>query len=225
MVFLRFLAGLLVIVGFAGILVLAAMADAAGNPQLGFGMIAGLVILTVVLTGVGWFLKSRSRRALTRYHQAAAFGVSAPGRTLRAEEAESYQCDAETVWSLIRPAESAVLLSNAARAFTVPGTPTGVGEQQTFVRADGSASTVEVVEEEAPYWARTITVSPSIDDMVQTYRIAPSESGCTLTMGMTTTIPAIPGFSRRYEKEWRKHARRYLARVKETVASGAARQE
>jgi hypothetical protein len=68
MAFLRFLAGLLVIVGFAGILVLAAMADAAGNPELGFGMITGLVILMVVLTGVGWFLKSRSRRALTHYH-------------------------------------------------------------------------------------------------------------------------------------------------------------
>ncbi|MGO4473102.1 SRPBCC family protein [Arthrobacter sp. M-10] len=223
MAFFRFLAGLLVIVGFAGILVLGAMADAAGNPGLGLGMIAGLVILMVVLTGMGWFLKSRSRRALTRYHQAVALGVSAPGRTLRAEESESYPCDADTVWSLIRPAESAVLLSNAARAFTVPGTPTGVGEQQTFVRADGSAATVEVVEEAAPYWAKTITVAPTKDGMVQTYQIEPSESGCTLTMGMTATIPAIPGFSRRYEKMWRKDARRYLSRVKETVISGAAR--
>ena len=149
--------------------------------------------------------------------------MSAPGRTLRAEESESYPCDADTVWSLIRPAESAVLLSNAARAFTVPGTPTGVGEQQTFVRADGSAATVEVVEEAAPYWAKTITVAPTKDGMVQTYQIEPSESGCTLTMGMTATIPAIPGFSRRYEKMWRKDARRYLSRVKETVISGAAR--
>ncbi|MFH5878219.1 hypothetical protein [Arthrobacter sp. NA-172] len=217
MTLLRFLAGVLVIVGFAGLLVLAAMADAAGNPQLGFGMIAGLVILMVALTAAGWFLRSRSRRAVRRYHQAAAQGVIAPGRTLRAEESESYPCEAELVWSLIHPAESAVMLSNAARAFTVSGTPTGVGEQQRFIRADGSASTVEVVEEEAPYWAKTVTVAPSNDDMVQTYRIEPSESGCTLTIGMTATIPAIPGFSSRYEKVWRKNIRRYLTRVEETV--------
>lgn len=59
--------------------------------------------------------------------------------------------------------------------------------------------------------------------MVQTYRIEPSEGGCTLRMGVTATIPAIPGFSRLYEKEWRKHTRRYLDRVKETLASEAPR--
>ncbi|MEZ2388128.1 hypothetical protein AB6813_01040 [bacterium RCC_150] len=221
MAFRRFLAGLLVIVGGAGILVLAAMADAAGNPGLGFGLIAGLVVLASVMVVRGSFLKSRSPRAITEFNEAVARGVSSPGHTVQAEESETYQCDAVAIWSLIRPAESAVSLSDAARAFSVPGTPTGAGEQQTFIRADGSAATLEVVEEEPPYWAKTIAAAPSNAAMVQTYRIEPSESGCTLTMGITADIPAIPGFSRLYEKEWRKHMRRYLDQVKKTVTSGA----
>ncbi|TPV47751.1 SRPBCC family protein [Pseudarthrobacter phenanthrenivorans] len=221
-VFLRFLP-VVVIVGVPGILVLAAVADAAGNPQLGFGMIAGLFILLIALSAGSLFFRFKIRQAARQYHQAAARGVRAPGRTLRVEEAESYPCDAESVWSLIRSAESAVLLETATRAFTVPGTPTGVGEQQSFIRADGSATTIEVVEEEAPYWAKTVTVAPSDNDMVQTYRIEPSESGCTLRMSMTATIPAVPGYSRLYEKEWRKHMRRYLERVKENLASEAPR--
>ena len=221
-VFLRFLPAV-VIVGVAGILILATMAGAVGNPQLAIGMIAGLLVLLLVLSAAGLFFRFKIRQAARQYHQAASQGVPAPGRTLRAEESESYPCDAETVWSLIRTAESAVLLENAARAYTEPGTPTGVGEQQTFIRADGSASTIEVVEEEAPYWAKTVIVAPSNADMVQTYRIEPSGSGCTLRMGMTVTVPAIPGYSRLYEKEWRKHTRGYLNRVKENLASETPR--
>lgn len=198
------------------------MADALGNPQLAFGMIAGLLVLLIVLSAAGLFFRSKIRQRSRQYHQAVSQGFPAPGRTLRAEESESYPCDAETVWSLIRTAESAVLLENAARAYTEPGTPTGVGEQQTFIQADGSASTIKVVEEEAPYWAKTVTVAPA-NDMVQTYRIEPSESGCTLKMGMTVTVPPIPGYSRLYEKKWRKHTRRYLDRVKENLASEAPR--
>lgn len=137
MAFHRFLAGVVVIAGVAGILVLAAMADAAGNPQLGFGMIAGLVILISALTAAAWFLRSRSRRSSGQYGRAGAQGVRAPGRTLRAEESESYPCDAQSVWSLIRSAESAVLLGNAARAFRVPGTPTGSGNDRALFGRTG----------------------------------------------------------------------------------------
>jgi hypothetical protein len=43
----------------------------------------------------------------------------------------------DQVWAFIRPAESTVLLNpEVERAFTVPGTGPGVGEQQCFVSRD-----------------------------------------------------------------------------------------
>lgn len=48
---------------------------------------------------------------------------------LRMETIAHYSHEPETIWALIRPAEAAVLLGHWQRAFHVPGTPVGVGEQ------------------------------------------------------------------------------------------------
>ncbi len=50
------------------------------------------------------------------------------------------------VWAFIRPAESALLTDpDAVRAFTVPGTGPGVGEQQCFIRREGGREVPSLV--------------------------------------------------------------------------------
>jgi hypothetical protein len=61
-------------------------------------------------------------------------------RTVRIQEAVKLRHSPEQVWALIEPAEHSVVLSpeSVARAFRVPGTPAGLGQQQCFVDLDGS---------------------------------------------------------------------------------------
>lgn len=219
--FYRVLQGIPLLAGFLAIIVLGALADAAGNSVLGLTMIVTAAALMAVMGFVGWLVNSRHRRAIMRHHRAVALGGSVPRRTVQAQESETYQCDVETVWSLIRPAEAAVLLSDAKRAFTVPGTPTGVGEQQCFIRRDGSVSIIEVVEEERPRWAATRIITPSNVDTRQTYRLEPSGTGCTFTMGISLEIPATVEWPRDHQREWREQTRQYLVRVKQILGHAA----
>ncbi len=65
------------------------------------------------------------------------------------------------VWALIGPAEHASVLSaNIVRGFTVPGTLTGVGQQQCFLDLHGNTSIIEVVEYEEGRRAVTRAISP-----------------------------------------------------------------
>ncbi len=64
----------------------------------------------------------------------------------------------EQVWAFVQPAESAVLLDpSVVRAFTVPRTGPGVGEQQCFVSRDEtgreSTSYIEVTAYEHAVFA------------------------------------------------------------------------
>lgn len=66
------------------------------------------------------------------------------------------------VWALIGPAEHASVLSaNIVRGFTVPGTLTGVGQQQCFIDLHGNTCIIEVVEYEEG--RRAVTRAISLD--------------------------------------------------------------
>ncbi|MGO4494042.1 hypothetical protein AB4Y86_18370, partial [Arthrobacter sp. 2YAF22_2] len=132
---------------------------------------------------------------------------------------ETYEHDAHDVWSLIRPAESAVLLSNAQKAFTVPGTPAGVGEQQCFVSRDGSASIIEIIGEDGPWWATTRPIAQSDTNRRLTYRIQPTPSGCTLTVGTVIEVAANAEFAGAPDEWWEAQMRPYLQRVKEALSA------
>jgi len=155
-------------------------------------------------------------KAVAEAQMAAASG---PTRTCSAQATETYDYDADTVWSLIRPAENAVLLTEAQRAFTVPGTPTGVGEQQCFIRRDGSVSIIEIIGEESPWWATTRPVTPTQVNTRSTYKIEPTATGCTLTMGIVMEVPASAKLAEHPQDWWESHARPYLKRVSEVLSA------
>lgn len=121
------------------------------------------------------------------------------------------------MWELIRPAESAVLLGNAQRAFTVPGTPDGVGEQQCFIGGDGSVSIIEVVGEECPRWATTRVITPTEGEVRQTYELEPTRRGCSLRIGVFLEAQATEEALKQYEQSWRGHTRQYLARLAQVL--------
>ena len=90
----------------------------------------------------------------------------------------------EEVWAFIRPAETSSSMDpKVRRAFTVPGAPPGVGEQQCFI-SEGllgqlKASVIEVVDEQPGRSATTRNVTgPPID---QHFDVAPSPGGSRLT--------------------------------------------
>lgn len=89
-------------------------------------------------------------------------GTPLPLRTFRIFEAVKLKASPERVWALVHPAESSLVLApdETARAFTVPGTGPGLGEQQCHIDHDGAASIIEVVELEPGRRAVTRLLSP-----------------------------------------------------------------
>ncbi len=90
----------------------------------------------------------------------------ARGAPLRVETSASAVIEGSTpeqVWAFIRPAESAVLLlPEVFRAFTVPGTGPGVGEQQCFVaevQGKEHISRITAVAYEPPAFAEAVTTT------------------------------------------------------------------
>lgn len=145
-----------------------------------------------------------------------------PARTVRLLESADLRHDCARVWALITPAENAVTLSptTIARAFRVPGTPEGVGEQQCFLGHDGSATVIEVVEYVGGRRAVTRTVSPPEPVVSRTtYDLLPVGDGCRLTFGLDVDLPAGAMVD---EQVWRSEARGYLARVRHALADGVA---
>ena len=212
----RLLHGVLLLAGVLAILVLATLADAAGKTVLSVAMIATLLVLTLLIAFFGWLVDFRNRQAVKRHNRALAEGLRAPRRKVQAEESETYHCDAETVWSIIRSSESAALQTDVKRAFRIPGTPIGVGEQQCFIRADGTVAIIEVLEEDQPYSAAIRVITPSAIEAVETYRIEPSGSVCRLTIGIAVQIPSR--WPRLYERAWRAGTRRYLAGIQNAMS-------
>lgn len=187
---------------------------AGANYGLGLAMIGSLFALILLRMFCSSFVRTIQLRS-----EFVGRARGGPARTFSMEESETYECDAETLFALIRPAESSVLLSNAKHAFTVPGTPDGVGEQQCFIPENGCVSIIEVVAEERPWRAYTRGVTHNEADSRDSYELEPSGSGCKLTIGTSLQIPAGLRLSKKQQTEWRESTRQYMARAKQVLAS------
>ncbi|WP_426976340.1 hypothetical protein ACQCSU_16480 [Pseudarthrobacter sp. O4] len=217
--FIKVLHNILYAAGYLAIAVLASIISYYGKPELGLGIILTASAMSVTLLVASAMVNRRLRRAVRSAQNAEAAAASGLTKTYSAHASAAYEHDAHTVWSLIRPAESAVLLSDAQKAFTVPGTPAGVGEQQCFISRDGSVSIIEVIGEESPWWATTRPIAPGEMNSRSTYRLEPTPSGCTLTVGTVIEIPANAEFADNPDKWWETQMRPYLNRVKEVLSA------
>lgn len=204
--------------------------------------IVGVVLqsLAVVgLGGLGVFLMSRGEAlaaaiigciALSlllvqlyylRHREDGSGGTNNRSRTtlVRVEENVRLPYPAEDVWALIRPAESAVELGFAVRAFTVPGTPSGVGEQQCFIEANGQTSIIEVVAEAKGRWAKARTVFPKRNSF-SSYMVVEEGGTAVFTYSSEEESPSL-GASL-VQARMASDARRYMQRVAETLDKRAA---
>lgn len=126
------------------------------------------------------------------------------------------------VWSFIRTADTAPLLqSNIHRAFTVPGTPDGVGEEQAFIcdGPDGGlcVNVLEVVQEEPGVSAsvRAVTGAP----IRQRYQVAASPGGSLLTFTTDLSAARWAVHTVHPRKQAQAEAERYVASVKGVMES------
>jgi hypothetical protein len=220
--FIKILHNILFAAGYLAIAVLASVVSYYGKPELGLGIILTATAMLATLLVASAVVKRRHSLAVRSAKNTEAAAAAVPTKTYSAHASEAYDHDAHTVWSLIRPAESAVLLSDAQRAFTVPGTPAGVGEQQCFIGRDGSVSIVEVIGEEGPWWATTRPIAPGMMNRRSTYRLEPTSTGCTLTVGTVIELPANAAFAENPDEWWETNMRPYLTRIKEVLSSRQA---
>ncbi len=144
-----------------------------------------------------------------------------PDRTLRLQEAVKLPHTPAEVWALIVPAEYALVLSpRTVRAFTVPGTPAGVGQQQCFVDLDGNTTIIEVTEylEARHATVQQVSPRPSVP-FRSTYDLHPLEAGCILTVGLEGEAPSGSYWPRSLERDWRRQQQDYLDRVRRALAA------
>jgi hypothetical protein len=217
--FIKVLHGTLFVAGYLAIAVLASVISYYGKPELGLGIILTATAMSVTLVVASTVFNRRQNMAVQAAKAAEAAAASGRTRTYSAHASETYEHDAQTVWSLIPPAESAALLFDAHRAFTVPGTPVGVGEQQCFISRDGSANIIEVTGEEGPWWATTRPIAGGRVKSRSTYRIEPTTTGCSLTVGTVIEVPANAEFAGNPDEWWEAQMRPYLNRVREVLSS------
>ena len=137
---------------------------------------------------------------------------------LRMETIAHYSHEPETIWALIRPAEAAVLLGHSQRAFHVPGTLVGVGEQQCFIDSDGRELIIEVVSERTGRSATTRIISPPNLPIESTYELRVTEAGCDLVYGMESR--AAGRFSRKQREVWEKGAQEFLNAIDSVLSEG-----
>lgn len=139
-------------------------------------------------------------------------------RLRRIEVSKEYPYPSETVWSLIRPADLAVKLGDSANAFTVPGTPNGVGERQCFVAKDGTETFLEVLEERDGEYARVCPYPPGANAYCEsTYELNRTPKGCKLVLGHEQLLPfAIP---RKLQRLWEEDRQQFLLRVAQLLDS------
>ncbi|MGO4591039.1 hypothetical protein [Paenarthrobacter sp. 2TAF44] len=217
--FVKVLHNILFIAGYLSIAVLASVISYYGKPEMGLSIIVIASVLGLTLAVATGIVNLRHKRGVKAAQEAQVVAASAPTTTYSAQATEAFDHDAQTVWALIRTAESAVLLSDAQRAFTVPGTPSGVGEQQCFIGRDGSVSIIEVIGEESPRWATTRPVTRGEMNSRSTYTLEPTPTGCTLTMAIVIELPAGAKMIEDPQKWWESHARPYLNRVNEVLSA------
>lgn len=128
----------------------------------------------------------------------------------------------EDVWSFIRPAETTPMIQPAVRrGFTVPGTPSGVGEQQCFISEAPhgalQAGIVEVAEEQPgrSAVARNVTGPP----MSHSYEVSHTVGGTQLTYSIELSAMRWAAYNVHPKKQAATAAEAYAAAVKRLVES------
>lgn len=170
-------------------------------------------------------LEARWQQRWSRRTAARSATIDPAIKTFRLFEAIKLRHPPAAVWALVHPAESSLLLSpeQTARAFTVPGTGPGLGEQQAHIDHDGQATITEVIEFEEGRRAVTRVVSPKPQLPVRTVTtVEPLGAGSVLTMGMEFDAPASTLWrkgERESTKEW---ATTYLDRVRRALDAETA---
>jgi hypothetical protein len=126
----------------------------------------------------------------------------------------------EQVWAFIRPAESAVLIDpSTIRAYTVPGTGPGVGEQQCFVQRENGAevSHVVTVTELGDTYAVTQDRTRGLAGGNR-YDVEPMDGGTRLALGVWLDVPyGVPVDEAAVRAAMSSAADGYVARVKQLL--------
>jgi hypothetical protein len=131
----------------------------------------------------------------------------------------------EQVWAFIRPAETAVLMDpTTVRAFSVPGTGPGLGEEQCFVYdVDGSEQITKIrITAEAPAdFVEAVMTNAEVPNGSR-WEVAADGSGTRLTASMWMDLSA--GVQREIIEAKRLAAQRaqekYVRRVKQLLECG-----
>ena len=152
--------------------------------------------------------------------QKTAEGISPALRVWSGTATEFIARPPGQVWAFVRPAENAPAIQpTVRRAFRVPGTPDGPGEQQCFI-SEGPlgmlvASVVEVVEESPGYFAsvRSVTGPPQR----QHYEVRATGGGSTLTLTIELSAMRWATYSVHPKKQAGAAAATYVSAVKRLV--------
>lgn len=151
--------------------------------------------------------------------------ISAPAssstiKTLRLVEAIELRHAPAVVWALVQPAESSVFLSpeKTARAFTVPGTGPGLGEQQAHINHNDQITLIEIIEFEEGRRAVTQLLSPKPPRPARTVTtVEPLGLGSVLTIGMEFDGLARSVWSKGRQDRIRDWATTYLDHVRRVL--------
>ncbi|MEO6501713.1 MAG: SRPBCC family protein [Jatrophihabitantaceae bacterium] len=174
--------------------------------------------ITVLVTVTALELLGAMRRRRLPSRRDLAPNTETQAGTYRIQEAIRLWHSPETVWDVICAAENAPLLSpEVTRAYRVPGTPSGLGEQQAFIDTSGNTSVIEVIDYAHCRLAVTRNISPRQPVSVRTFHaVEPVGDGCLLTLGQEYDghILTPEGV-----EHWRTYATGYLERVRTTLAT------
>lgn len=165
-------------------------------------------------------LEARWQRRWSERTAPAVPKTVGPSKTFRIFEAIKLRHSPAVVWALVHPAESSLLLNpeETARAFTVPGTGPGLGEQQAHIDHDGQATIAEVIEFEEGRRAVTRVVSPKPPVPVRTVTtVEPLGLASILTIGMEFDAPASTIWTKDEQAGTREWAMNYLDRVRRAL--------
>jgi len=129
----------------------------------------------------------------------------------------------EQVWHFIRdPAYAPVTSQTVERAFRVPGTPDGPGQQQVFVSTEPfgfkQLSLLEVVGETP--WIR-VDVKNLCGPGWSTYELEPVPAGTQLTVTMASEYARWAAHGMSPKKHLQNYAAEYAQNVKRVIESGA----
>jgi hypothetical protein len=129
-----------------------------------------------------------------------------------------------TVWALIRHVENnSMLHENFVEAYQVPGTPDGVGEEQSMVlQYPGFRRTVTNIFVEEEPGVRLVTRTHGVNDPSdrQIYSVDPGKEGTRLTVSMRYSVGIDDELRSRQAKATRAGIHDYLSRVAEVLARG-----